>query len=201
MPSSQVYAIVGDSNVRRNMTAMNIASRESMTDAKVIDCKDSESLVQALRDVPSDVTVCLIQTITSFLVTVAFAGTVFGTVDPVLAEFTKIVRSFCTNRPSVQVFLAPPMYQFVPFWYRRHLPEISHQFSTILSSTKLKNLFLLSSPINQELCSDGVHLTPVAGLHYLINLFDEVQRVLLNLGSKGISRVCFLLVCCWQSLV
>ena len=185
MPVGQVYTVIGDANIRRNATAMNLASREAMANAKFIDCKEFSKFAQSLRDVSSDTTVCLIQSVTSFLVATANVGTVFGTIDPVLTEFALQVRDFCSARPSIQVLVAPPMYQFVPFWYRKHLPEVSKQFSTILTSNRSRNLYLLSNPICQELCDDGCHLTPVAGLHYMISLFDEAGRIVANIGAKG----------------
>ena len=68
MPISQIFTVVGDANVRRNMTAMNIASRPSMSTAKVVDCDAAVNLVPALASVSEDTTVCIVQCITSFLV-------------------------------------------------------------------------------------------------------------------------------------
>ena len=164
---------------------MNVASREALVSAKFIDCKELSKFGQALRDVPTDSTVCIVQSITSFLASTPDAGTVLGTVDPVLTEFAVQLRGFCSARPSLNVMIAPPMYQFVPFWYRRHLPEISQQFSAILAPGKSRNLSLLTSSVNQELMDDGVNLTPVAGLHYLLHLHDDAQRVLSLMNSKG----------------
>ena len=182
----QLFTLIGDANVRRNMTTMNAASRECMASAKVVDCKELSSLAQCLRDISSDTTVCLIQSVTAFLVSTPFSGTVFGSIDPILTDFAQQIREFCTARPSVQVFIGPPMYQFVPFWYRRNMPAVVQQFATILSAQRTRNLSLLSSPVSQELCDDGIHLTPVSGLHYLLNLFDEAQRLILASTSKGL---------------
>ena len=35
---SPLFSIIGDSNIRRNMTGLNIASRSSMKSAQIIDC-------------------------------------------------------------------------------------------------------------------------------------------------------------------
>ena len=45
---SRLISVVGDSNVRRNMTSLNIASREAMKNGEVIDCSDMTSLDSAL---------------------------------------------------------------------------------------------------------------------------------------------------------
>ena len=185
MPPAQLYVVIGDSNVRRNMTQMTMASREAMTTAKVVDCVALSSLAQTLREVPAEATVLLVQSLTSFLVSAEDAGTIFGTIDPVLGEFNTLIRGFATSRHALQVMVAPPMYRASPAWYRRHLPQIAHQFSLVLSASRPKNLHLLSSSVVQDLCPDGVHLTPVAGLHYLLHLFDDAQRVLTALSSKG----------------
>ena len=38
MSSHRLFSIVGDANVRRNMTGLNIASRATMKSAQIIDC-------------------------------------------------------------------------------------------------------------------------------------------------------------------
>ena len=50
MSVTNIYTIIGDSNIRRNMTAMNIASRQAMATCQVIDCPVLNSLEAALRN-------------------------------------------------------------------------------------------------------------------------------------------------------
>ena len=187
MPPAQLYAVVGDANVRQNMTAMNRSSREAMATATIIDCAALDSLAQALREVSAETTVCIVQSITSFLVSAdgAGTGTIFGAIDPVFEQFNTLVRSFAASRGTLQVLVAPPMYRPNPVWYRRHLPEIGQQFSTLLSANRPKNFHLMSSSVVQDLCPDGVSLTPVAGLHYLLHLFDDASRIINSLSAKG----------------
>ena len=47
-----------------------------------------------------------------------------------------------------------------------------------MSFTPPANLFLLPSFISQDLSPDGVHLTAVSGLHYILHLFDQTAAVL-----------------------
>ena len=185
MPSTQLYAVLGDGNVRRNMTVMNMASRRPMESAKVIDCASSSTLRQALRDVPHEVTSCIVQSLSSILAEAEDAGSIYSTIDPVLTNFSAIVREYCAARESQQVLLAPPMFRSSPVWYRRGMPEILQQFSTVFSVNRPRNLHLLTSPVSQELGPDGIHLNPVSGLHYVIHLFDDSERLLGLLGSKG----------------
>ena len=44
-----------------------------------------------------------------------------------------------------------------------------------MTSDRPANLFLIPSPVRQELAPDGINLTPVAGLHYVIHLFHRVN--------------------------
>ena len=202
MAAVHLYSVVGDGNVRRNMTTMNSASRASMTSARIIDCTALNSLQQALAGVTNDTTVVIIQSLTSFLVDCNDTGSVYGTVDPVLTEFAGLVRDFCSSRSAVQVVVAPPLYRPMPAWYRHHMPEIACQFSKVLSRDQPRNLHLMVSPAFQDLCPDGVHLTPVSGLHYVLHLFDEAQRLVEAIGARGDflscdysnSIVCFLFI-------
>ena len=186
MPVVHLFTVVGDGNVRRNMTNMNIASRVAMGSAKVIDCSAMSDFAQALREVSADTTVCIVQSVTSFLVACEDAGTIFASIDPLLAEFNTQLRSFASSRPTVQVMVAPPMFRPRPVWYQRHLPEVAAQFSAVLSNKCPRNVHLMASSIAQDLCPDGLHLTPVSGLHYIIHLFDDAQRLLDAATAKGL---------------
>ena len=63
MSVSQIFTIVGDGNVRRNMTALNIASRTSMKNAQIVDHVGG-TLEQALQVVKPETNVCIIASIT-----------------------------------------------------------------------------------------------------------------------------------------
>ena len=70
------------------------------------------------------------------------------------------------------------MYRSKPFWYSQQLPEVATQFSGCFSSGRPPNLHILPSFINQDFLHDGVSLTPVAGLHFVLHLFDQSEAVL-----------------------
>ena len=74
---------------------------------------------------------------------------------------------------SFQVLVAPPLFRSRPSWYQTHLSQIATRFSATLSANRRENLHLLPSFASQDLFPDGVFLTPVAGLHYVIHLFDQ----------------------------
>ena len=71
-----------------------------------------------------------------------------------------------------QVVLAPPLYRSKPLWYQNGLTQVATRFSSIFSTNKPPNLFLLPAFMNQEFLPDGVFLNPVSGLHYALYLFD-----------------------------
>ena len=47
-----------------------------------------------------------------------------------------------------------------------------------MTNNQPANLFLIPSFISQDLSPDGVHLTAVSGLHYLLHLFDQSEAIL-----------------------
>ena len=47
-----------------------------------------------------------------------------------------------------------------------------------MTANQPENLYLLPSFISQDLSPDGVHLSAVSGLHYVIHLFDQAEAVL-----------------------
>ena len=100
---SRLLSIVGDSNVIRNLTALNIASREAMKTAQVIDCSLMTSFTVALAQVRAESTACIVSNLTEMLVIAGDCGTIFSTIDPILAEFSQKLSVFCTSRPDLKV--------------------------------------------------------------------------------------------------
>ena len=83
-----------------------------------------------------------------------------------------------------QMFVAPPLYRRHPLWYNQNLAQIATRFSTSLTAVATNNLNLLPSFISQDLLHDGVYLSPVSGLHYVLHVFDQTQSILDSMGSS-----------------
>ena len=98
--ASRMISIVGDPNVRRNMTGLNIGSREVMKSAQVIDY--TTTIDQALQEVRPESNVCIIACITDLLMSNGFCGTVYASVDQLLSSFTASVTSYSAAHPAVQ---------------------------------------------------------------------------------------------------
>ena len=97
----RVFTIVGDSNVRRHMTALNCRASPSMSGAQVKTCGKLEALSETLRSVRSDTTVCILSCLTNFLTSSeGSSATVSLRVDPVLQEFRNIVLDYCQEMPE-----------------------------------------------------------------------------------------------------
>ena len=113
---SRLVSVVGDSNVRRNMTSLNMASRESIKNAQIIDCANISSLDSALASVRKESSLCIIACITNFIVMAGECGTILSSIDPVLASFSQKLMIFCSSHQSLQVkrnFYNMPSY-YVP---------------------------------------------------------------------------------------
>ena len=103
MSISRIFSIIGDGNVRRNMTALNIASRESMKNAQIIDFVGNTSIDVALQEVRPESNVCIVAAITDLLLSGGDCGTIFALIDPALTDLHARLVTFCTSRPSLQV--------------------------------------------------------------------------------------------------
>ena len=106
MSISRMFTIIGDQNVRRNMTALNIASRDVMKSAQVIDCVSLSNLDAALNEVKAESEVLILASITEFLLSGGDCGTIFSSIDPVLATFTSKMVGFCAYRPALKVMMS-----------------------------------------------------------------------------------------------
>jgi len=182
-PKENVYTLIGDVNVKRNVTSLNMASRGVMKSAQFLDVGQLSSVSSVFSNVRQESNVCIFAGFTEFLSSVDYAGTVLGTIDPVLESLQLEIRSFCEARSSVMLILTPPLYLSRPSWYRTGLPEIGARFSSCFASNPPPNLHLMPGFSCQDLLQDGVHLTPVSGLHYLLHLFDRSEYIMQNLKS------------------
>ena len=101
---SRLISIIGDANVRRNMTGLNVASREAMKNAQIIDYIPPTSFDSAFNEIRPEAEVCIIAALTDLLLSGGDGGTIFATVDPILDSFRSKVFNLCTTRPALQVF-------------------------------------------------------------------------------------------------
>lgn len=103
MSISRVYTIIGDANIRRNMTSLNIASRDIMKKAEVIDCLQLSNLDTALSQVRVESSILIVAAITEFLLSGGDCGSIASSIDHILTSFFAKVTGFCATRPAVQV--------------------------------------------------------------------------------------------------
>ena len=102
-----LYTIIGDANVRRNMTGLNVASRESMKSAQIIDFLGLTPIDQALAEIRPESSFCIISALTDPVVANGDCGTVFASVDPVLNSLHAAIAAYCTAHPQIQVTAFP----------------------------------------------------------------------------------------------
>ena len=103
MSISRLFTIIGDGNVRRNMTGLNVASRETMKNAQIIDYLGVGSINVALQEVRPESQVCIVAAITDLLVSGGDCGTIFASIDPPLTSLRDRIVAFCITRPTLQV--------------------------------------------------------------------------------------------------
>ena len=103
MSLSRLYTIIGDSNVRRNMTGLNMASREVMKTAEIIDCTLMSTLDASLNSVRPESNILILASVTEFLLSSGDCGTIFSSIDPVLSSLSAKLNGFSTFRPNLQV--------------------------------------------------------------------------------------------------
>lgn len=108
--TAHLFSIIGDGNVLRNMTGLNMASREVMKSAQVIDCTKI-TVEEAFQQVRVESAVCIFGAITEPLLANGFCGTIFATVDSVLTSIYTSISTYCMSHPAVQVHI------FIHFLY------------------------------------------------------------------------------------
>ena len=144
--------------------------------------------IQPWSEVRPESSVCIVAAITEMLLTADNTGTVASSIESVLHSFKSRLITLCNARPSLTVLVAPPLFRQRPFWYQKNLPQISGLFSSILSNDHPGNFGLLPSFCSQDLLPDGIYLTPVSGLHYVLHLFDQTDLQLSAAEMSGTAQ-------------
>lgn len=164
MSQDRVFSIIGDSNVNRFTTNVNQRSCSDLASSQVISCGRIQVLAEALKRVRTESNVCIISCVTNFICDATGSGEVGPRVEPVIKEFRRIVTESCADNLSRKFCVCPPMFRTTPEWYSDGLPEVLQSFSTMLSTTRPSNLFLLPSFATPAFDPDGVHLTQYSGV-------------------------------------
>ena len=98
----KMFSIIGDANVKRNMTNLNIASRQSMKQAQVIEHLGVSPIDQAFQAVRKESTVCIVASVTEMIISGGDCGTISASVDPVFSDLQAKISAFCSANPHLQ---------------------------------------------------------------------------------------------------
>ena len=186
MSQQRCFSIIGDSNISRNMTALNRRASPLMEGCQVISCKKLSTLADCLRSMRSSSDSCIVACLTNFFTDLSSRGnaSASGRVEPVFDDLRTVLSEYIAANPDVMLFVSPPMYRELPEWYRSGLPEILTQFSKSMSVLRSPAFHLLPSLQTQDYEDDGVHLTAYAGLKYVVHLFDSSLDVIKNCSAS-----------------
>ena len=99
---SRLISIIGDANVRRNMTGLNLGSREVMKNAQVIDYSAPASFESVFKEIRPEAEVCIIAALTDLILSGGDSGTIFASIDPILTSFRAKVFILCDAKPNLQ---------------------------------------------------------------------------------------------------
>ena len=185
MSQQRCFSIIGDSNVSRNMTALNRRASPLMEECQVISCRKLSGFADSLRSLRASSNSCIVACLTNFFTDVSTRGSpdAASRLEPVFEEIRAVLADYVTANPDIMMFVSPPMYRQLPEWYRNSLPKLLPQFSKALSALRSPGFHLLPSLQTQDLEDDGIHLTPYSGLKYVVHLFDSSLDVIKGLSA------------------
>ena len=182
------FSLVGDSNIKRNISKTNARACPQMATSQLLYCQKLELLDEVLHRVRKETNACVVSCVTNFLTSSEEDSMVSKRVEPVLDDFVGALTDACGRSPDVAFLVSPPMYRKSPLWYREGLPEILTKFSAAFKQ-RPDNLHLLPSFPTPELEADGVHLNAYSGLEFMIHLFDSSVSLLEDLAKPCDERI------------
>ena len=96
-----LYALIGDSNVRRHMSPQNCRNLPHMSGAQVKICGQLSALAEVIRSVSPETTIIILACLTNFLTSAdGESSSAAIRVQPVLLEFRDIIVDFCLEYPD-----------------------------------------------------------------------------------------------------
>jgi len=98
--SQRCFSLLGDSNVKRNVSRMSRKACPALKDAEIIPCGSLDILAGSLSRVKSECTVCIISCLTNALASCEGSSSISLRVGPALDEIQKIIFSSCEVSPS-----------------------------------------------------------------------------------------------------
>ena len=189
MASQLLFSLIGDSNVKRNMTPTACRDRPHMMSAQVLLCSRLEVFKQSLKSIKSESNVCVVACLSNFISSSEDTSeSVSHRVGPILDEVFSLLSEECSSNVQRRYLVSPPMYRRSPMWYRDGMAEILKKFSAMAAAYPQSNLGLLPSFSSAALEADGVHLTPYSGLEYVLHLFDSAKLLLASLEAPQETR-------------
>ena len=187
------FSLLGDSNIRRHVNKNSCRASSYVKKCQVIFCGRLEVFASSLESVKEESNVCILSCLSNFITDSEGPTAVAHRVEPVLQEIRSVLHESCATRPSLMHMVAPPMYRTTPLWYHEGLAEIFSLFSQIFGSEKPDNMLLLPSFSTPDYDPDGIHLTPYAGLEFILHLFDSsveiMQRQSVTVEESSIRNV------------
>ena len=182
MAQSRVFSLIGDSNIRQNVTKTSCRANPVMKTSQIIACGSLSIFEASLSAVREESSVVILSCLTNFLTAAKGSEIVSQRISPVLQDIKDILVAKCQAHPGVAYMVSPPMYRVAPLWYREALPEIMTLFSQALSADRPENLHMLPSFPTPDFQADGVHLTAYSGLEFIMHLFDSSSELLDNVS-------------------
>ena len=84
------------------MTGLNMASRDTMKNAQIIDYIAPASFDASFNQVRAEAEVCIIAALTDLILAGGDSGTISASIDPILLSFRTKLFDFCASRPALQ---------------------------------------------------------------------------------------------------
>ena len=181
---SRIFTILGDSNVKRNISKTNARACPQMSGSQFLACPRLQLLEDVLGTVRKESDICIISCVTNFLTSSEEDSMVSKRVEPVVEEFAGTLANFASKFPAISILVSPPMYRKSPVWYREGLPEILTRFSGAFRD-RPDNLNLLPSFPTPDFDPDGVHLTAYRSVELKAANDAEVQDYHENVSNEA----------------
>lgn len=150
VPVANVFSVIGDSNVQRNLVDYNCANREDMRLAQLIPCTSMSTFAGSLVKIRSDANILIISCLSNFLRDSDSSSDPSSRMTFVLDRFREILFPYCDSNPDLMILVAPPQHSLSPVWYSKSIGlALQLLQSLIFDVSTFPNLHLLPAQVSQ----------------------------------------------------
>ena len=149
-PVVNMFTVIGDSNVQRNLVDYNCSDREDMRSSQLIPCTSLSTFSGSFAKVRAETTILIISCLSNFLRDSSSSSDPSSRLTETYERIRGVLFPYCESNPDLMVMVAPPQFSREPVWYASSISMAVQMLTTqVFNMSYFPNLHLLPAHPSQ----------------------------------------------------